>query len=137
MRVVALATRERYPFSPQHVADLALGERHLEFLSKALGQLLLGESRVLFFLLAQPDPTLAGYLVGVTVAMVDQCHPGRASSTVTLAQFRQIILAETQTQFLTEAVEDLAPVEALEQLLLGQGAIDLADRIAFHELPSR
>jgi hypothetical protein len=67
-----LSSGEGYPFRPQDIADLALGEGFVKFGRKTVGQLLLGEGGILSFLLAQPGPAFRRDLGGVTVAVVYQ-----------------------------------------------------------------
>jgi len=146
-----LSPRDGHPFRSKYVADLALGDGLLELVFEKGSEFLLSESRVLSFPFPQPGPTLGGRLVRVAVAMVNERLPGgalslvlsyaeglskgRASLTVTAAELRKVVPAEGEVQFLAEALKVLSLVEALEQLLLGQGLLDLTSGVAFHGVP--
>jgi hypothetical protein len=131
-----LSPRDSHPLCPQYVADLALGDEYLELEFEEIGQFLLGEDRVLSFLLPQPGPTLRSHLVGVAAAMVNERLPRRTSLTIAMAQLRKVVPAEGEAQFLTEVLEVLPLVKALEKLLLGQSPLDLTDSVAFHGVSS-
>jgi hypothetical protein len=109
-----------------------LGDGHLELDFEEIGQFLLGEGRVLSFLLPQPGPTLRNDLVRVAMAMVNERLPGRTSLTIATAQLRKVVPAEGKVQFLTEVLKVLSLVKALEKLLLGQSPLDLTGSVAFH-----
>jgi hypothetical protein len=49
--MIPLSAGNGYTFCPQDVADLALGDSHLELIFKELDQLRLSESRVFLLLL--------------------------------------------------------------------------------------
>jgi hypothetical protein len=133
--MVVLSPRERHPFHSEHVADLALGDGLLKLGLVESNQCLLGEGRVLSLPLPQPGPPLRSGLVGVTVTMVNERLPGRAPLAITAAELRAVVPAESQAQFLAEGGEVLSPVEALQELLLGQSSFDLTDSVVFHRLP--
>jgi hypothetical protein len=114
---------------------VVLGEGFLKLLRKKSGQFLLSEGGVLSLPLAQPRLTLWSDLVGVTVPMVNEGLPGRASLTVATAEGGQVVSTEGQAQFLAESLKILSLVEVPEQLLLGQRSIDLTGGIALHGVP--
>jgi len=127
-----LPAGDGHPFRPQDVADLALGDGYSELLLEALDQFCLSQGRVLLFLRAQPGSALWRYLVRMAVTVVKERFPGGSSLAVAAAQERQGARLEAQTQFLAECLKVLAMVEALEELLLGQGSVDLTDGVSFH-----
>jgi hypothetical protein len=133
--MVVLPPRDSHPFRSQHVADLALGDGLLKLGLVESGQFLLGEGQVLSLPLPQPGPPLRGGLVEVTVAMVNERLPGRASLTITAAELGEVVPAEEKAQFLAEGCEVLSLVETLQELLLGQSSFDLTDGVVFHWLP--
>ncbi len=104
----------------------------MEFVFEESGQFLLGEGQALSFLLPQPGPTVGSHLVRVTMAMINECLPGRAALTIATTELRKVVLAEGKTQFLAESLKVLPPVEALEELLLGQSSFDLTGSVVFH-----
>jgi hypothetical protein len=133
--MVVLSPRDRHPCHSEHVADLALGDALLELGLVESGQFLLGEGQVLSLPLPQPSPPLRSGLVEVTVAMVNERLPGRASLAITAAELRAVVPAEGQAQFLAEGCPVLSLVEALQKLLLGQSSFDLTDGVVFHWFP--
>jgi hypothetical protein len=114
---------------------MALRDGHLELDGEEPGQFLLSESRVPSFLLSQPGPTLRRGLVRMTVAVVNEGLPARASLAVAAAELRQVVPAEGKAQFLAEGVKVLPLVEAQEKLLLGQSSFDLTGGVALHGIP--
>jgi hypothetical protein len=70
---------------------LALRDGHLELLFEELGQYLLCEGRVLSLLLPQPSSPLSRRFVRMTVAMVDECFPGRPSLAIATAQLGKVV----------------------------------------------
>jgi hypothetical protein len=131
----ALSPRDSHPFRSEHVADLALGDGLLKLGLVESGQFLLGEGQVLSLPLPQPGPPLRSGLVEVTVTMVNDRLPGKASLAITAAELREVVPAEGKAQFLAEGFEALSLVEALQKLLLGQSSFDLTDGVVFHWLP--
>jgi hypothetical protein len=127
-----LPSRDDHPFCPQYVADVALGDGHLELRFEEVYQFLLGESRVLSLLLPQPGPTLERHLVRVTVAMVDERFPRRPSLTIATAEVEKRVPTEEKAQSLAEVLEILPLIEALEKLPLSQSSVDLTNGVAFH-----
>jgi hypothetical protein len=132
---VALSPGDGHPLLSQYVADAALGDGLLELVSEEDSQLLLGEGRVLSFLLPQPGPTLRSHLVRVTVAVVNERLPGRASLAVATAELGKVVSTERKAQFLAESLKVLSPGEALEELLLGLSSFDLTGGVALHGIP--
>jgi hypothetical protein len=114
---------------------VALGEGRLEFGFEESGQLRLREAWGLAFPLPQPGPTLGRRPVSVTLAVVNEGLPRRATLLVALAEVRHRPPAEGKTQFLAQGLKFLTLVEAQEELLLGQSSFDLTGGIAFHGVP--
>jgi len=130
-----LSPRDGRPFRPQDVADVALRDGRLECGSEESGQFLLSEGWVLAFSPSQPDPTLRVRLIRVTVAVVNEGLPGRASLTVATAKLGEIVPAEGKAQFLAEDLKVFSLIEAQEESLLRQSSFDLPGRVALHGVP--
>jgi hypothetical protein len=112
-----------------------LGDGDLELVFEEIGQFLLGEGQVLSFLLPQPGPTLRSHLVRVTVAVVNERLPGRASLMVATAELRKVVSTEGKAQFLAKSLKVLPLVETLEELFLSQSSLDLPGGVALHGVP--
>jgi len=135
LRVVALSPRSSHSLLSQYVADTALGDGFLELVFKEGSQFLLSEGRVLSFLLPQPAPPLKSHLERVTMPVVNERFPGGASLAMATPEVRKRPPAKGKAQLLTEVLEVLSLVEALENLLLGQSSLDLTGGVALHGIP--
>jgi len=135
LRVVALSPRNSHALLPQDVADTALGDGLLELVFKEGSQFLLGEGRVLSLLLPQPDLSLRCHFVRVTMPVINERFPEGASLAIATAEVRKRPPAEGKAQLLAEVLELLSPVEAVEDLLLGQSSSNLTGSVALHEIP--
>jgi len=114
-----------------------LGDGLVELNFEEGGQLLLSEGRVLSLALPQPGPTLRRHFVRVAVAVVNERFPARPSPPIATAELGQIVPAEEQAQLLTQGIEVLSLIQALQELLLGQSSFDLTRAVAFHSVPPR
>jgi len=130
-----LSSGDGHPLLSQYVADAALGDGDLELVFEEIDQFLLGEGRVLSFLLPQPDPTLMSHLVRVTVPVVNEYLPGGASLAIATAKLGKVVSTERKAQLLAEGLKVPSLVEALEELLLGQNSFDLTGGVALHGVP--
>jgi len=112
-----------------------LGDRLLKLGGVEIGQFLLSEGQVLAFTLPQPGTMSRAGLGRMSMSMVYQSFPGRSSLTVATAECGEVILAEMETQFLTDGCKGFSLVKPLQKLLLGLGSFDLPGGVMLHGLP--